>query len=180
MAIDYKTMLNYYRVLFQEEKGLGVGRILVGPERLDLPDQGRVESWVPIIMELKDGDFPDYLANDLGCRLCSERLRTIFEKSASSTDELQWLKVLVRNSVKEQTYFILHFSQPPDVLDKQKTIFADHFVVKPVLSRVLVGKHQVFGYPRCGPLKLFISHHVKSAVEEQGCTGMEIAKAPVV
>jgi hypothetical protein len=92
---------------------------------------------------------------------------------------LQWLEVAVRTQEEERRYYILHFPQPPDVLDKNKTIFAGDFVVKAVLSTEAVVGHRVFGYPRCGCLRLFISEEVRTAIIEEQCIGMDISKAPL-
>jgi hypothetical protein len=171
--------MSYYELLFQEEKHLGVGQTVDKQDVFHLPDAGKVDGWKPLLLDLKDGDYPDYLASNLGCRLCSERLRAILQTHASSSDILEWLEVTVRKQGEERPYFVLHFPQPPDVLDKKKTIFAGSFVVKAVLSREAATGHQVFAYPKCGCLPLFISEEVKQAIQAEQCIGMEICKMPV-
>src|SRR5262245_43219392 len=158
-------MSNYYKVLFQEEQNLGVGHSIEQSDLFFLPDTGKVTNWKPIILELRDGDYPDYLASNLGCRLCSERLKTVLDEHASPSDSLQWLEVLVNKQGGDRRYFILHFPEPPDVLDKKKTMFAGDFVVKAVLSRDAIGGHRVFAYPKCGCLPLFISDEVKRHIQ---------------
>jgi hypothetical protein len=175
------VMGDYYEILFQEETHLGVGYTVAESDLFFLPDTGKVKNWNPIILELRDGQYPDYLASDLGCRLCSKRLKDVLAAEASASDSLQWLDVLVRTQYEERLYFILHFPEPPDVLDKRKTIFAGDtdVVVKAVLSRDAVTGHKVFAYPKCGCLPLFISKDVKRRIRVEKCTGMDIPKVPI-
>jgi hypothetical protein len=173
-------MRKFFQILFDEQPGLGVAWTVEERDVFSLPDAGRVSNWQPIDLELRGGDYPDYQPSILGCRMCSSELRAILDEHAAPSDELQWLPVRVSNGNETRPYFILHFPNPPDVLDKTKTIFADRFVVKPVLSLDLVSDHRVFAYPECDCLPLFISEDVKRAIEGANLTGgMEIAKLPV-
>jgi hypothetical protein len=170
-------MADYYKVLFQEDEHLGVGQTVEQTGLFFLPDAGKIENWKPIVLELRNGDYPDYLASNLGCRPCSERLKAILTARASPSDSLQWLDVLVKKQGEERRYSILHFPEPPNVLDKKETTFAGDFVVKAVLSRDAAAGHQVFAYPKCGCLPLFISDEVMCRIQADKCTGMEISKA---
>lgn len=165
--------------MVKEEDAFGVGRALAPDAWLSLPMAGMVQRWEPLQLELEGGQYPDYLASDLACRICSERLREILQNHASPLDSLQWLEAIVSNGADARQYFVLHFPQPPDILDARKTIFAGDFVVKAVLSKHRVNGHHVFGYPNCGQLPLFISDQVRQAVERAHCTGMEIARVPI-
>jgi len=169
----------YYKVLFDEEGVFGVAHTIEKGDLFTLPYCGVVENWKPLALELREGEFADYLASNLGCRLCSERLRNILQTHASSTDELQWLSVEVCRGMEKRAYAILHFPAPPDILNKNKSILAGDFVAKPVLSKSSLGTHQVFSYPNAGELKLFVSEPVKRAIEAAGCSGLELSRAPV-
>ena len=168
------------QVLFDDEGVYGVAYDAEGSELFTLPYSGEVENWQSLVLELREGDFADYLASDLGCRLCSERLRTILQDHASPDDMIQWLNVEVRKGKASRPYAILHFTSPPDVLNKTKSIMAGDFVVKAVFSKDAIGQHQVFAYPQAGELKLFITDGVKRAIQSAKCTGMEISRCPVV
>jgi hypothetical protein len=170
---------DYYKVLFQDNETLGVGYTVEQRDLFFLPDSGRVENWQPINLVLRDGGFPDYLASNLGCRLCSEVLKRILDDGAAPADELQWLEVRVRKDTEQRPYYILHFPNPPDVLDKSRTIFAGDFVVKAVLSIEKTKDHRVFAYPGCGCLPLFVAGDVNRAIQKHVCTGLEISRAPV-
>lgn len=165
--------------MFDEQEHLGVAHALTIPWTEFLPDNEKVTSWKPLFFELRDGDFPDYLASNLAYRMCSERLRRILDKHASTSDVLQWLDVTVKSANANRDYFILRFPQPPDVLDKGRSTFAADFVFKAVLSKDRIGDHQVFAYPQCGKLPFFISAGVKHAIEREHFTGMDIALASV-
>jgi hypothetical protein len=165
----------FYRILFQEDENLGVA-FTRSPTELLLPYTGRVENWISLGFELRDGDFPDYLANNLGCRICSSRLKDILERSASARDVLQWLEVRVQKGTQERLYYVLHFPEPPDVLDKRRTLFSGgDFVVKPVLSQAATAVHGVFTYPKNEGLPFFVSEKVKQEIERVGCTGLEFS-----
>ena len=174
-----RVMTVYYQICFDEDGVFGVAKTIEKGDLFTLPYSGDVEGWQPLILDLIEGDFADYLSSNLGCRMCSKRLKDIFDAHASSDDKFQWLPVIVRRGIKQCIYSILHFPNPPDVLNKDKSIFAGEFVVKPVLSKSAVGKHQVFSYPKAGELKLFVSKQVKIAIEAAGCTGLELSRAPV-
>ena len=168
----------FYKVLFKEHESRGVGYAVGIDGLFFLPDSGVVENWQPLVLQLRDGGFPDYLASDLGCRMCSERLKTILDRNAASSDVTQWLDATVIMYGEERRYYILHFPQPPDILDKTKSIFAGSFVVKPVLSADLAGPHCVFGYPNCGKLPLIVCERAKRAILASGCSGIEFSKVP--
>jgi hypothetical protein len=183
-------MTMYYQVLFDDEGVYGVaytdknqetGPCFPPPGGFGLPYAGIVEDWQPLALELREGDFADYLASNLGCRLCSDRLKSILESHASPADELQWLVTEVHRRAEKHVYWILHFPNPPDVLNKSKTLFVDgtDVVVKPVLSKDATAGHQVFAYPEAGELTLFVGEPVKRAIEAAGCTGMELSRAPL-
>ncbi len=173
-------MHNYYQLLFKDGDGLGVAHALTPPQVPLLPNLGFVKSWEPLQFELRDGKYPDYLSSDLGCRLCSERLRDILDRYAPPLDALQWLDVAVDNGAESRGYYVLHFPHPPDVLHAEKTVFAGDFVVKAVLSKHAAEGHRVFGYPNCGQLPVFISEEVRQSLRKEKCTGIQIAGVPAV
>lgn len=169
---------NYFRILFDDQGTFGVAYTVVKQRMFTLPDSGLVQDWKPPSLELRKGEFADYLASDLGCRLCSERLRSILQENASPDDELQWLDIEVSRGSERRVYSILHFPNPPDIVSKEGSIFAGDFVVKPVLLRAAIGNHTVFSYPKAGELMLFVAESVKRAIEAVGCTGIEFSRVP--
>ncbi len=145
---------------------------------LFLPDRGAVTEWVEPQFDLVDGVFFDYLANDLGPPLCSDRMRRVLESAASPADVLQWLPTQVTRGNEVRTYWVLHFPEPVDALGK-RTIWQDDFVVKPVLSEARLQDHAVLTYPGAQGLALVVSEQAKDALEGASCTGFECEAAAV-
>lgn len=172
-------MTKIYQMLFNDEGVFGVAESVDNSDLLVLPYDGIVENWHPLRLKITEGEFADYLANDLGGRLCSERLKNVLQQHASPSDELQWLPVEVKGDEENRSYAILHFPKPPDILNKNKSIYAGDFVVKPVFLKDAISRHHVFAYSKAGHLKLFVSEPVKLAIEAEGCTGIEFSEAPV-
>ncbi|MFO0428202.1 MAG: imm11 family protein [Planctomyces sp.] len=178
----------YYQILFDDENTYGVAYLseeqqgnacFPPPGIFQLPYTGVVKDWKRLTLELQEGDFADYLSSNLGCRLCSDRLRCIFQACASPHDEFQWLAVDVCRAAETRAYWILHFPNPPEVLDRKQSIAAGDFIVKPVLSNAATICHHVFSYPKAGALKLFVAESVKRAINAASCTGMEFSPAPI-
>lgn len=173
-------MTKCYKVLFDDRGLYGLAKTPKTGPLFTLPDSGTVEDWQTMTLDLVEGDFVDYLASNLGCRLCSQRLQGLLESHASPVDELQWLPVNVRKGTEHHSYSILHFPNPPDVLNKEKSLFARDFVVKPVLSEAAVGNHRVFSYPGGGEITLFVNEQVKRAIKAAGYSGMELSRAAML
>lgn len=152
------------------------------PERDELlVEPGRVEGWVPLELEVRSGVPTDYLANNVGVRLCSERLKDALEQANSGADELQWLDATVLDAAGiGHRYYVLHFPTLPDVLDPERTITSrGWFVVKPVIAESRVGQHRVFSFPG-GTSRTVVTDQVREAVVRAGCTGVDFASVAVI
>jgi len=167
--------VRYFNIYFDEVENLGTGRSR-SEDLLFLPDRGVVRDWVPPRLDLVDGEFPDYLASDLGCRLCSDRMRQVLASAASPADVLQWLPVEVSRGGDSRRYWLLHFPEPVEALGP-RTVQQGDFVVKPVLSVAAMGGHAVFTYPGGEGVALVVDEHVKDALTQAGCTGFECTAA---
>jgi len=149
-------------------------------ELFRLPDSGKIEGWRRFSLDLRQGEFADYLSSDLGCRLCSSKLREVLQSHASRDDELQWLEVDIKSDSECRPYFILHFPVRPDILNREESIFAaGFFVVKPVLAKAAIGEHQIFTYPGGGDRSMYVTSKVKRAIQSEGCTGLKFSRAAV-
>lgn len=172
-------MPEYYRISKPGCGDWGVAYALDYDDILFLPYSGLVENWTPLHFELRDGGYADYLSSDICQRFCSERFRSLLDLHATEHDEIQWLETVIRKGSAERPYYILHFPNPPKVLDKRHTIFSvGDAVVKPILSKKKAVKHAIFSFPKDEGVCLFISEEVKSAIEAAGITGIEISRAP--
>jgi hypothetical protein len=138
-----------------------------------LPISGtKIEAWKPLTLELRDGQYADYLSNDLGARLCSETLRKVIETHCSNNDELQWLEVYVSHAKETKEYYVLHFPIDFPVINKDKSLMAGDMVVKSVLDISIVKDHTIFTLPAEGGRIIFVSENLKEAIEHSNLTGM--------
>lgn len=167
--------MNYYHVYFDESEDLGVGRSR-SEGTWFAPEVGPVTAWTEPELELTNGAFPDYLASDLGCRLCSERMKQVLESSATRADVVQWLPVQVISRDGVRRYWFLHFPEPVAALGKL-TIRQGDFVVKPFLSKARLRGHAVLTYPGGEGVALVVSETVKRALESAALTGFECSPA---
>ena len=169
--------MNYYQMTYAENtdyEPYGVAYASSEADPFLLPRSGtRIESWKPLMLELRDGDFADYLTNDLGARLCSNRMQKIIEKNRSQNDELQWLEVIVSNANGESIkYYVLHFPEDYPVVNKEKSIMAGDLVVKSVLNFKIVKDHNIFTLPGEAGRTVYISELLKKVIVNNELTGM--------
>ena len=78
--------MNYYSLTREENERQGVA---YSPEEITfklLYNRRRVEGWKPFSFELRDGEFSDYQANNLGWHLCSGALKKCIERFATGTE----------------------------------------------------------------------------------------------
>lgn len=170
----------YQAIHYRDSPELGVATSL-GSEPLFLPDRGKVSAWQPPKLHLTDGDFGDYLANDIGVRLCSDKMRETLGKNAGPQDDLQWLPASVEDDAGgSRVYWVLHFPSPDDVISKERSIFADDFVVKLVLRRDRLVGHRVFSYSGGGNMPLIVLDEVREGLLLSGCTGFESSEVRAV
>lgn len=145
-----------------------------------LAEPGTVEDWQPLELDLEDQVSTDYLANDIGIRLCSPRLRAVLDSKRGAKDQLQWLAALVRDRQGAREYSILHFPDLPDVLDPQRTIKArGWFVVKPVIALNSTDGHTVFSFAGA-KTRVIVSDTVRRAIIEAECSGVDFSPITAV
>lgn len=169
--------MKYFSIYFDESEELGTGRSR-SEELLFLPDRGPITDWATLQLDLVDGAFPDYLASDLGCRICSDRMRNILDSLALPADVLQWLPIQVVSGDVIRSYWVLHFPEPVEALGK-RTIWQGDFVVKPVLSVTRLNGHAVLTYPGAEGVGFVVNAEVKGALESASCTGFECTATTV-
>jgi hypothetical protein len=168
---------NFYSVLFKDDKRLGVA-YAEGDLSFDfLLSINETSQWSKLVFDLEDGDYADYLANDLGWRLCSSKLISIFDQFRGKRDGFIFLPVEVKKRGNIANYYVLHFPKPSDVLDADASKFAGDLVIKPVLDREKVSEHCVFAYGNEVEVTRFVvSDRIKKIIQSQDCTGIEFSK----
>ena len=174
-------MKKHFEVSFYQEFIYGVG-FPEKEEDFDVPEDGIITNWNPILLNLKDGSFSDYQANSEACRLCSSKLRSIIDRNKSPQDQIQWLPMVVKDEHgEEREYFILHFPVIYDVIDRENsTYFGEDQLIKPVFSLRKIGRHKVFNYDSYNFFSFFISEDIRKDIEKEKCTNLNISKIQVV
>ena len=173
--------MKYFQITYAENSDYEPYGVACASSDVDpflLPKSGtKIESWKPLTLELRRGEFADYLTNDLGARLCSLHMKRILEKNRSINDELQWLEVLVsKTNGESKKYYALHFPEDYPVVNKEKSTMAGDMVVKSVLDINTVKDHNIFTLPGEAGRTIYISEHLKEAIESNELTGMAFVK----
>jgi hypothetical protein len=173
--------MNYFKILFNDDNRLGVGRSIKDTPLFFSPYKGKIIDWNEPILMLSDGIYPDYLSSDFGGRICSERMKKILDEGATEFDCLQWFNVKVMHDSEVRHYSFLHFPNPPDVLDQKKTIFAEgtDVVVRPVLCAEKIKFYAVFTYANSS-LSLIVNEVVAKKIQAQSLTGIQLSEMPVI
>lgn len=171
--------MTFYAVHWEDDDRHAVARD-DDPELFFLPDHGAVEGWQEHTLVASEGSLSDYLASDMGCRMCSEKMRAVLDESRSRADNLQWLPVVVHQGTRTARYWILHFPDPPDILDTKRTLFAGggKAVVKAVIDPKAALAYSVTTFRGGGQLRFVVSRPTLEALQHAGCTGMSFSRMP--
>lgn len=174
--------MTVFQASFPSEKKYAPAGVAYGPKDSELflvPASGTpVTHWKPLELVLRDGGFADYLANNKGIRLCSEKLCSVIESVRSERDAVQWLDVSVTDGREVRPYYVLHFPVDYPVVDVNKSIMAGPAVVRPSLRRSEAEGHDIFTLPSdygC----MFVSSKMKNAIQKAKCTGLAFEMARV-
>ncbi len=168
-------MTNYYDILPGASVGgqAGVAYIKNYTGLNLLPKQGLVKEWKTKYFSLKNGGYTDYLPANIGCRLCSEKMRDILDRCKSEKDVLQWLNAEVESETGEKRhYFILHFPVLEDVLDKKKSKYVRNILTNQVINPKACVGHDVFSYIEESTISFIVSQRVREELKKAGCKGL--------
>lgn len=175
--------MDFFQMLYAEDEEYEPYGVAYGPEDADLfvlPSSGtKVSDWQPLELSLREGGFADYLANDLGVRLCSGRLHASIEDVRPKSDSVQWLDVTVADSHEIRQYHVLHFPVNYPVVNESRSIMAGPMVVKPVFCASAIADRHIFTLPNAPGGRLFVSRRLKNAILAANCTGLSFAKVGV-
>jgi hypothetical protein len=145
-----------------------------------LEEPGVVTQWDRLELTTESTALTDYLANDLGVRLCSLRMREVVDACVGEANDIQWLEAVVTDPTGcVVPYWVLHVAAHHDVLDPARTITArgGRFVVKPVIDTGRAEGHRVFAFPGAST-RLVVSGDVRDALQTARCTGIDFAPVP--
>src|SRR5258708_26799635 len=116
----------FFYLHFADEPGLAVAQ---APDDVDLGNRllagGEVTDWKVLNFVLDEGVQVDYLANSFAFRLCSQKLRDVIDGNSAKEDVVQWLPAVVTGvDGVEMVHWVLHFPDPPAVLNVSKSLMA--------------------------------------------------------
>src|ERR1051326_1084449 len=164
--------MKYYSLYFEANDIYGVAYSPIGVHAQMLYRRGFVSDWRTLEFVLKDGVFSDYQANNMGWHLCSRPLKAVIMSFVSRQDHVQWLPIMIKgNSDDRNHYYILHLTEPRNVLSRARTIFSDDHVIKPVLNARAIGVSNVFTY--ADAVKVYVSGPVRRAILAAGMKGID-------
>jgi len=143
-----------------------------------LPQDRYVYTWNPIKFKLSKPVFNDYLPNDEGLHLFSERFRKFIDQHKQPKDSFQWLENPVICGNEERPYYILHFYDHDDVLDESKVIWHPAVpgnIIRPAFSACKIQGHAIFTYVNPGnPCDMdtpYVTKDLKKAILKAKMTG---------
>jgi hypothetical protein len=125
---------------------------------------------------LRDGKASDYLANDMGWRLCSDLMRSVLDPYLPPSNE-NWIPVSVTDAQVTHTYHVLLAPDASEALSDRTLYAKDGRVIKPVIALDRIGDRHVFTIGG-RDLTLIVSTEVREALDASGCTGVSYEKVP--
>lgn len=170
-------MTRFYQMTYvsdAEYAPFGVAYAAAHVPALLLPPSGtRVQNWMPLTLELRDGEYADYLANDLGARLCSRRMREVVDASCTEHDDIQWLCTqVVAQDGESRPYSILHFPSDFPVLNRDHSVMAGDMPMQVVLSWQDALGHAIFTLPGEQGRRTYVAEEMRRALERDRLTGI--------
>jgi hypothetical protein len=135
----------------------------------------------PFTLNIEEGYFEDYLANNLGWPLMSLKLKKIFDKYAIGAPKFKWTKAKVLFSVNSELreYYYLISLDKPDVLDSQKTRFVDEDYIYGVFAYEKIKDYTFFPHPSVSNNDLIVCGQIRDEMINAGITGAYLEKADI-
>jgi hypothetical protein len=174
-----KAPRRFFSLYPREDERDGVAYAPEGLSWQRLYGCGFVHDWEVPTFLLQDGDWTDYLADNLGWHLCSLPLRGAIEKCLNGGEAAQWLPAKVCTEDQTRDYFVLHLYRASDVLCHSRCIMSGAMVVKPVLDDSLIEDLALFTYDLKSSW-VYVADQIRKAVLAEGLTGVKFLKVPVV
>jgi len=142
---------------------------------------------IPFEYKANDNEhLEDYLADDLGIPLMSEKLMRIIGKHLSGNEGIKWLQVFVSHRAEKIEYFAPKFEKNLDVLNTEKSLFNRHSggLIKAHLSMIKIERYAFFPLPELSQdlpftIRMVISDDIKQNIVNEKLSGMDFSKVPV-
>lgn len=132
--------------------------------------------------KLMNGEVQDYLANDLGLPLMSEKLKGLLNEFEVNKNMI-WKQVFVIVEGSRISYFMPCPSYSIDVIDTQKTIFIDgplgKRILKAYLSREKIQSLNYFPISE-SDITWIVSDRVRKKIRQMKVSGIDFTQAQVI
>lgn len=129
-------------------------------------------AWKELKMELKEGEFADYLVNDLNIPLCSKRLKDLIVKHADNSDDFTWYPIIIQSAsswTQKRYYYLKTNILLNDIIDIEKSDIENGIVYVPYFI-----KEKIRDIFRCtyDESYLFVSQALKDVITNNNITGI--------
>ncbi len=174
-----KSQKYYYMNFEPDEKKSSAGYVKF-PKTMNMfwADDGRemTTNVSSMVFPLEDGVFTDLLPGS-SLRIYSLKLHTIIDGFLTDIDAPKWIPIKIQSedSTEIREYFILHFGIEPDVLDYEKTRYADikrKIITKAMYDIQKIGDRHIFTYFKSYSNRTIVSAKLRKAIIDAGCTGI--------
>jgi hypothetical protein len=147
------------------------------------PRAGRIENWQTFHCQVIEGEgFEDYPPNSHSLRMCSQRLKDIFENNKGTEDKIQWVDATLTWNGETRPYYILHFYECMDVVDmvasKWNPETRSFDALHPVFLREKIVNHNMFTIPMHS-IMLVVKPFIVQEMKRMKMTGMSYGVAVV-
>lgn len=129
----------------------------------------------------------DYLADNLGIPLMSERLMHIISKHIAGNEGLQWYKAIVNCGDETIIYYAPNFKDDLDVLDNDMSVFnqGTGSLIKACFSIKKIQQLAFFPLPQLDiklpfRLGLIVSDDIKKDIIKERLTGIDFSRASII
>ncbi len=170
--------MSFYSVSPVEAEAFGVVR---APDDFELPDLTLEEvrrTWKAPRLTLHEGGWADGHGGNLTRILYSQRFRDVVEQHRGPRDAVVWVPFEVEGKGEVRPYYLPLFPAPMDILDRQRSILVDDFVVKAVLDRRKVEGRQVLALEPDSD-RFFLSDAIVRVLQADGAQGLEFDTVPM-
>lgn len=129
----------------------------------------------------------DYLADDLGIPLMSERLMQIINKHLTGKEPLRWYEAFINCGNIKIIYYVPAFEDDLDVLDNKMSVFNQKTgrIIKATFSIKKIDQLAFFPLPQLDiklpfRLELIVSDDIKKDIIKEKLTGIGFFRASLI